>query len=79
MRGSIGNWKVAAMMMRSAVMIVTIIRYGMMIVAFMIVLLMGLVATFKICMNISVHRSGRHSCENAESEKLFQEKCHVFR
>jgi hypothetical protein len=51
----------------------------MMIVAFMIMLLMGLVATFKICMNISVHRSGRHSCENAESKKLFQEKSHVFR
>ena len=69
----------AAMMMRGAVMIVTIIRQRMMIVAFMIVLPMGLGATFTMCMSISVNRSGRYSCENAESEKLFQVKCHVFR
>ncbi len=50
-----------------------------MVVAVMIVLLMGLSASFMIGMGIFVHHSGRHSCENAEGEKLFDEKCHVFR
>ncbi len=50
-----------------------------MIVAVMIVMLMGLSATFMIGMSIFLQYSGRHSCENAESDKLFEEKCHVFR
>ncbi len=51
----------------------------MMIVVVMIMMLMGLSAIFMIRVGIFVHHSGHHSCENAESDELFEEKCHDFR
>ena len=79
-RRSIRHRKMAAMMvMRGAVMIFTIIGIWMMIVVVMIMMLMGLSATFMVRMGIFMHHSRRHSCENAESEELLEEKCHDFR
>ena len=72
-RGAIRNSEMAAMMMRGAIMIFAAIRQAM-----MMLVLMGLSAAFTISMDISVHYSRRHSCENAESQKLFEEKCHAF-
>lgn len=39
----------------------------------MIMMIMGLSATFTIGMSASMHRSGHHSCNNAEGEKLLQD------
>jgi hypothetical protein len=79
-RRSIRHRKMAAMMvMRGAVMIFTIIGIWMMVVVVMIMMLMGLSATFMVRMGIFMHHSRRHSCENAESEELLEEKCHVLR
>ena len=79
-RRSIRHRKMAAMMvMRGAVMIFTIIGIWMMIVVVMIMMLMGLSANFMVRMGIFMHHSRRHSCENAESEELLEEKCHDFR
>lgn len=78
-RRSIRHRKMAAMVvMRGAVMIFTIIGIWMMIVI-MIMMLMGLSATFMVRMGIFMHHSRRHSCENAESEELLEEKCHALR
>jgi hypothetical protein len=79
-RRPVRNGKVAAMMVvRGAVMVFTIIGIRMMIVAVMIVMLMGLSTIFMVRVGIFVHHSGRHSCEDAESEELLEEKCHAFR
>jgi hypothetical protein len=74
-RRPVRNGKVAAMMVvRGAVMVFTIIGIRM-----MIVILMGLSTIFMVRVGIFVHHSGRHSCEDAESEELLEEKCHAFR
>lgn len=79
-RRPIRNWKMAAMMVVSgAVMVLTIIGQWMMMVVVMLMVLMGLSAISMIGMGVFMHHSGRHSCENAEGEKLLEEKSHVFR
>jgi hypothetical protein len=54
-------------------MIFRIIGIWMMIVVVMIMMLMGLSASFMVIMGISMHHSRRHSCENAENEESLVE------
>ncbi len=57
------------MVMRGGFMIFRIIGIWMMIVVVMIMMLMGLSASFMVIMGIFMHHSRRHSCENAENEE----------
>jgi hypothetical protein len=78
-RGSIRNRDMATMMMMlAAVMIVVVIGLWMMIVTPVVVMLMRMSTAVMIGMDIFMYHSSRHSCESAEGEELFDEKCHAL-